>query len=69
MLDRMGARALIDYTCFIGHLIIVLHLQSAFGRSDGPQSREEVAQVLAGIRDGTIELPDHVHAVKAGPGG
>jgi hypothetical protein len=66
MLDRLGKRGLVEYVAFIGHLIVVLRMFQAFDVPSKLNSREDMMALLKGIRDGSVEIPDKITAVRVG---
>jgi hypothetical protein len=66
MNTRLGARGVVEYVLFIGHLTIVLRLHQALGVLGAPTTREEVDELIRGLRDGSIPVPAPVDAVKVG---
>lgn len=66
MLERLGLRGIVEYTAFIGHLIVVLRMYQALDVPATLNSREDVLELIRGLRAGTVEVPDKVAAVRAG---
>jgi len=54
--DRLGVRGAVEYTIFIGFLVMTIRLFQAFGMPD--PSDEEIAQLITDLRDGVREVPD-----------
>jgi alkylhydroperoxidase family enzyme len=66
MLARLGLRGLVEYTAFIGHLIVVLRMHQALGVPGALESQESVLELIRAIRAGTVDVPDPVDAVRVG---
>jgi alkylhydroperoxidase family enzyme len=64
--DELGLRGIVEYTAFIGHLTIVLRMHQAFDVPGDLDSREELLALVRGIREGAVEVPDAVDAVRVG---
>jgi len=56
MLDRLGARGLVEYTGFILWLQWIIRMMQALDTPNLPES--EVDRIIAGLRDGSIPIPD-----------
>ncbi len=57
MEERLSARGVVEYTIYIGFLLMVIRLYQAFGLSD--PSDEEIDRLIVDIRTGRAELPDY----------
>jgi hypothetical protein len=64
--ELLGTRGLVEYTTFIGHLMLVLRMHQALDVPSELNSTEEVLALIADIRTGSVELPDAVTAVRVG---
>jgi hypothetical protein len=64
--EDLGLRGLVDYTAFIGHLLIVLRMHQALDAPGELESREEVLALVKEIRAGSVAVPDAVDAVRVG---
>lgn len=53
---RLGPRGTVEYTIFIGFLVMTIRLWQAFGMED--MTDEQHDALLAELRDGTREIPD-----------
>ena len=56
MEDRLGERGVVEYTIWIAFLHLIMRLFQAFGSPE--PTDEEIDELIAGIRDGSIEVPD-----------
>jgi hypothetical protein len=56
MLERMGPRGVVEYSGFILWLNWIMRMMQMLGTGNPPDS--EVDAVIAGIRDGSVEIPD-----------
>jgi hypothetical protein len=54
--NRLGTRGAVEYTIFIGFLNMTIRLFQAFGMPD--PSDQEIASLVAELRDGLRALPD-----------
>jgi hypothetical protein len=54
--ERLGVRGAVELTAFVGHLLMTIRLQQAFGIED--VSREQLDELLERILNGTAQLPD-----------
>jgi len=52
--ERMGSRGAVEYTAFVGHLLMTLTLMKAFDSINFVVSDAEIEERLAGLLDGTI---------------
>jgi alkylhydroperoxidase family enzyme len=68
VLDELGLRGLVEYTTFIGHLMVVLRMHQAFDVPSALNSRDDVLLLITDIRKGLVEVPDAVKAVRVGSG-
>lgn len=65
---RFGVRGAVEFTAFVGHLMMTLRLIQAFGIPDRPDAH--VDELIDGIIAGTIELPDsHARVPQPATGG
>jgi hypothetical protein len=64
--DDLGVRGRLEYTAFIGHLIVVLRMFQALDVPAQITSREDLLALLAEIRDGSVEIPNVTAAVRVG---
>lgn len=56
MCARLGDRGALEFTIFIGFLLMVVRLWQALGVPD--RTDEEIDQLMRGLRDGTIDIPE-----------
>jgi hypothetical protein len=63
---ELGQRGLVEFTAFIGHLIVVLRMHQALDVPGGLQSREDVLDLVRRIREGSVDVPDASKAVRVG---
>jgi hypothetical protein len=56
MHDRLGARGLVEYTGFILWLQWIIRMMQTLDTD--AVSDEEIERILAGIKDGSIEVPN-----------
>jgi hypothetical protein len=64
--DLLGLRGLVEYTAFIGHLMVVLRMHQALDVPSELNCTEDLLALIAEIRAGSVEVPDAVTAVRVG---
>jgi len=53
---RFGDRGAVEFTVLVGFLVMTIRMWNAFGVPE--PSDEDIGDLLAGLREGRIELPD-----------
>jgi hypothetical protein len=56
IVEHLGVRGAVEFTCFVTHLQMTIRLQQAFGIAD--VTRAQLDELVQRIIDGTAELPD-----------
>lgn len=56
MCERLGDRGALEFTIFIGFLLMVIRLWQALGVPD--PTDEEIDELMRGLRDGTVDIPE-----------
>jgi hypothetical protein len=56
IVERIGVRGAVEFTCFVTHLQMTIRLQQAFGVQD--VTRAQLDELVQRILDGKAELPD-----------
>jgi hypothetical protein len=54
--QRLGVRGAVEYAALVGHLLMTARIIQALGVAQ--PSVEEIGARLAGVLDGTLDLPD-----------
>jgi alkylhydroperoxidase family enzyme len=54
--ERLGARGALEFTIFVGFLLMTIRMWQALGVPD--PTDEEIDELVRGLRDGSVPIPD-----------